>query len=151
MTAWICATCGVQHAETDEQPGECPICLDERQYVGWGGQRWLTMTELAADHHNEFREEEPGLTGFGTTPGFAIGQRSLLLRTDAGNVMWDGISLLDDATVATITDLGGIHTICCSHAHRVLRRRGRIGDRGDTRADRRSLRRGRGGALGRRR
>ena len=63
------------------------------------------------------REEEPGLTGFGTVPGFAIGQRSLLLRTDDGNVMWDGISLLDDATVAAITDLGGIDTICCSHPH----------------------------------
>jgi hypothetical protein len=117
MTAWICATCGVQHAPTDEQPTECPICLDERQYVGWGGQRWLTMAELGADHHNELREEEPGLTGVGTVPGFAIGQRSLLLRTDNGNVMWDGISLLDDATVAAITDLGGISTICCSHPH----------------------------------
>ena len=22
---------------------DCPICLDERQYVGWGGQQWTTM------------------------------------------------------------------------------------------------------------
>jgi len=117
MTAWICATCGVQQGASEEPPAECPICLDERQYVGWGGQRWMTMAELTADHHNDLREEEPGLIGVGTTPGFAIGQRSLLLRTDAGNVMWDGISLLDDATVAAITDLGGVATICCSHPH----------------------------------
>jgi hypothetical protein len=117
VSAWICATCGVQQAETDEEPPECPICVDERQYVGWGGQRWLTMAELAADHRNELREEEPGLTGVGTVPGFAIGQRSLVLPTDSGNVMWDAISLIDEATVDAIDAIGGITTICCSHPH----------------------------------
>ncbi|MGY0488589.1 hypothetical protein [Streptomyces sp. WG-D5] len=28
----ICRTCGVQYAAP--RP-DCPICLDERQYVGW--------------------------------------------------------------------------------------------------------------------
>jgi len=117
MPPWICVTCGVQHADTPEPPGSCAICLDERQYVGWDGQRWITQDELAGEHRNEVREEEPGLYGIGTTPPFAIGQRALLVCTDGGNVLWDCISLLDAATVAAVRELGGIAAICCSHPH----------------------------------
>ena len=42
MPAWICVTCGVQYPDTDRPPGGCPICEDERQYVGWHGQQWTT-------------------------------------------------------------------------------------------------------------
>src|SRR6478736_5416486 len=90
----ICRTCGVQYATPRE---DCPICLDERQYVGWGGQQWTTMAELAARHRTELREEEPGLIGVGVEPSFAIGQRALLVRTPDGNVLWDCVSVLDDA------------------------------------------------------
>ncbi len=117
MPAWICATCGVQQDESDPPPPECAICLDERQYVGWAGQRWITMAEIAADHAVVLREEEPGLTGIGVEPAFAIGQRALLVRTPEGNVLWDCISLLDDAARERIDDLGGIAAIAMSHPH----------------------------------
>src|SRR5438094_568702 len=48
MVAYICATCGVQHEPSDEPPDHCVICEDERQYVGWSGQRWTTLEELWA-------------------------------------------------------------------------------------------------------
>jgi len=38
MTAFICETCGTQFAESAGPPVACPICLDERQYVGHRGQ-----------------------------------------------------------------------------------------------------------------
>jgi hypothetical protein len=63
------------------------------------------------------REEEPDLIGVGVEPAFAIGQRALLVRTPHGNVLWDCVSLLDDAAVARITELGGIAAICMSHPH----------------------------------
>ena len=107
MPAWICRTCGVQYPDTDQPPGACPICLDERQYVGWGGQQWTTMAELAADRVVVIREEEPDLFGVGVEPSFAIGQRALLVRTPHGNVLWDCVSLLDDAARARIGELGG--------------------------------------------
>jgi hypothetical protein len=53
MMAWICARCGVQHPDTERPPPGCPVCSDERQYVGWDGQRWTTMRELARDHARE--------------------------------------------------------------------------------------------------
>lgn len=117
MPTWICATCGVQVADTDARPERCEICSDERQYVGWQGQQWTTRTELLGEHSTEFRDEEPDLVGIGTAPSFAIGQRALLVRTPGGNVLWDCVSLLDDAALERIAELGGIDAICMSHPH----------------------------------
>jgi hypothetical protein len=117
MPAWICVTCGVQHADTAQPPAECAICEDERQYVGPDGQRWTTTEELAADYAVVWREEEPDLIGVGMQPSFAIGQRALLVRTPSGNVLWDCTSLLDAAAQTAIAALGGIDAICMSHPH----------------------------------
>ena len=117
MAAWICATCAMQYPDTPQPPSHCPICEDERQYVGWDGQRWTTMDDIARDHAVEIRDEEPDLVGLCVTPSFSIGQRALLVRTPHGNVLWDCIPLLDEASRARITDLGGISAICMSHPH----------------------------------
>jgi glyoxylase-like metal-dependent hydrolase (beta-lactamase superfamily II) len=117
MDCFICATCGVQFAPGDVEPGHCPVCEDGRQYVGWGGQRWTTLDTLRDGHANRVEELEPGLTGIGTEPSFAIGQRALLVQTAEGNVLWDCITLLDDATVAAVRGLGGIAAIAISHPH----------------------------------
>ncbi|MBI2976385.1 MAG: MBL fold metallo-hydrolase, partial [Chloroflexi bacterium] len=34
MPNYFCVTCGAQFAETPAPPDRCPICDDERQYVG---------------------------------------------------------------------------------------------------------------------
>ncbi len=117
MPPWICATCGVQHPDTERPPEQCAICLDERQYVGWEGQQWTTMPDLGRDHAIEMREEEPDLIGLRPEPSFAIGQRALLVRTPHGNVLWDCVSLLDDPAYERIDQLGGIAAICMSHPH----------------------------------
>lgn len=116
-TAFICATCGVQHMPAAAPAAVCAICADPRQYVPEAGQRWTTMSALAATHRNSFRLLEPGLMGIGTEPHFAIGQRAILLRTPAGNVLWDCISLLDEATREIVAALGGISAIAISHPH----------------------------------
>jgi hypothetical protein len=114
---FICKTCGVQFAATDTPPERCPICDDERQYIGHSGQQWTTLAALQTDAHNVIKPVAPGLTGIGTHPGFAIGQRALLVQTPAGNVLWDCISLLDDPTIAAVRTLGGIAAIAISHPH----------------------------------
>jgi hypothetical protein len=113
MTAFICVTCGTQFPPSDDLPPDCPICLDERQYVGHDGQRWTTMGELECDHRNRIEELEPGLTGIGTEPSFAIGQRALLVD----GLLWDCITLLDNETMEAVEGAGGIHTIAISHPH----------------------------------
>ena len=117
MRAFICTACGLQFPASGEPPRECPICADYRQFVPRAGQRWTTLEELRRDHRNAFQQLEPALFGFSTTPEFAIGQRALLLRTPAGNVLWDCVSLIDEATVEIIKGLGGLRAIAISHPH----------------------------------
>jgi hypothetical protein len=117
VPAWICATCAVQQPESAEPPEHCPICEDERQYVGWEGQRWTTRAELLDGHRSVLREEEPGLLGVGVEPAVAIGQRALLVRTPGGNVLWDCVPVLDDDAAEQIDRLGGIAAIAVSHPH----------------------------------
>lgn len=116
MTGPMCVACGTEFPDTPA-PEICPICADERQYVPAGGQAWTSRAALARDHRNAFHEEEPGLLGIGTMPVFAIGQRALLVMTPAGNVLWDCLSLIDEATTRIIDGLGGIAAIAISHPH----------------------------------
>ena len=117
MPHFVCVTCGTQFAETDSEPDGCPVCLDERQYVGPGGQRWTTLEAYAATHRNVFSEEEPELHAIHPEPKAGIGQRAFLVRTPAGNVLWDCVPPLDAATVAAVNQLGGLAAIAVSHPH----------------------------------
>jgi glyoxylase-like metal-dependent hydrolase (beta-lactamase superfamily II) len=72
---------------------------------------------MRKSYFNAFRRLEPGLMGVGTFPAFAIGQRALMLRTQAGNILWDCISFIDDSTTTIVKALGGLAGIACSHPH----------------------------------
>jgi glyoxylase-like metal-dependent hydrolase (beta-lactamase superfamily II) len=116
MKAFICTACGIQFAPAERPPDRCPICLDERQYVPQTGQGWTSLPDMRLRYANAFRYQSE-LLGIGTTPQFAIGQRALLLRAPTGNVLWDCISLIDQATVDLIAGLGGLAAIAISHPH----------------------------------
>jgi hypothetical protein len=109
----ICVTCGVQYGGPVMS---CPVCEDARQYVPLDGQRWTTRDELLSGHENVVRAEGE-LTGIGTEPRFAIGQRALLVPHGDRNVLWDCITLLDDATVSEVRARGGLNAIAISHPH----------------------------------
>jgi glyoxylase-like metal-dependent hydrolase (beta-lactamase superfamily II) len=117
MPIQICSTCGTSFPDASEPPSCCPICEDERQFVPLGGQVWTTPEKLARGHVNAWRQLETGLFEIHTHPQFGIGQRALLLRTAEGNVLWDCVSLLDDATKGLIGELGGLRAIAISHPH----------------------------------
>ena len=118
MEAFVCRTCGVQYAPAPRPPDRCPICEDERQYVGWNGQHWTTVAELRHEgHENTWRELEPRLYQLATAPAVAIGQRALVAHTRAGVVMWDCLTVVDDASVKALRDLGGLSAIAISHPH----------------------------------
>jgi len=117
MTNFICATCGMQYAESEQPPAACAICQDERQYVKATGQQWTTLDKLRLTNRNSIRFEEAGLIGIGIDPHFAIGQRALFLRTPQANVLWDCLPLLDEAVVEMVKALGGVSAIAISHPH----------------------------------
>jgi hypothetical protein len=117
MSAFICAACGTQHAPSEAPPDTCPACTDERQFVPGSGQSWTTLERLRSTHSNKFRRLAPGLMTIETTPAFGIGQRAILARTPSGNVLWECIALVDDATVDLLNGLGGVQAIAISHPH----------------------------------
>ena len=118
MPAFICRTCGVQYPPTDAPPTRCPICEDERQYIGWNGQQWTTLDDLRSEgRRNTFKDIEPGVTQIATQPSIAIGQRALLVQTHGGNVMWDCVSYLDDESIQAVRGRGGLTAIAISHPH----------------------------------
>jgi glyoxylase-like metal-dependent hydrolase (beta-lactamase superfamily II) len=117
MPNYICVTCGVQYADTVVPPEHCAICEDERQYVGWEGQRWTTLKEMQTKYRNQLDVEGPELISIATEPKFAIGQRALHVRTPDGNVLWDCITLIDDRSVNAVQALGGVSAIAISHPH----------------------------------
>ena len=114
--AWICTTCGTQYEPSEHPAPACSICDEERQYVLPTGQIWTTLSKLRKSHMATFRREGE-LIGIGTSPQIGIGQRALLVRTPHGNVLWDCISLIDDAIVEIIDALGRIKAIAISHPH----------------------------------
>src|SRR5262245_28922545 len=72
---------------------------------------------MRAKYSNIFEQIEPGATAVRTDLGFAIGQQAHLIQTAAGNILWDCISFLDDATIAEVQRRGGIAAIAISHPH----------------------------------
>ncbi len=117
MSRRICTTCGTQYPDSTEPPPKCAICEDERQFVNWSGQEWTTLADLQRSHHNLLKPQGHRMIGIGSTPKFAIGQRALLVQTSQGGVLWDCISLIDDATVQEVRSLGGVSAIAISHPH----------------------------------
>ncbi len=117
LARFVCATCGTLQPESVVPPERCAICDDIRQYVPESGQRWLTLAELASDHHNRIERLEPRLYALRTSPSAFISQRALLLQTAEGNVLWDCLTLLDRATIEAVRALGGVSAIAISHPH----------------------------------
>jgi hypothetical protein len=105
----------VEHAEQTEV---CAICADERQWVPAAGQQWTTLAELRADGFRVVvREVEPDLYGLTSEPEAGIGQQSMLVRTPAGNLLWDPLGYLDADAVRRVRELGEVVAIAASHPH----------------------------------
>ena len=119
MTICICTACGIEHANTARPPVRCAICSDDRQYVPPAGQQWTSLTEMAGQHRGSFTELEPDLYALRVTPSFAIGQRGLLVRTPAGNVLWEPPGFVDQELIDAATALGGVAAVASSHPHLV--------------------------------
>jgi hypothetical protein len=116
MPFWTCEQCGAQFPDSAAPPASCPICEDERQFVNWNGQTWLTREQSAQRYRLVWRDDL-GLLGIGLEPSFAIGQRALLIADGDGCVLWDCVPLATPEAVAQVKSLGGLKAIAISHPH----------------------------------
>lgn len=118
MPVWICKACAVEHPDTAEPPTACRICSDDRQYVPMTGQAWTTLAELAAAGTSlSITQTEPDLFGVSEAPQVGIGQRMHLIRTAAGNVVWDPTGYVDAVGAAAVLEYGPVVAIAASHPH----------------------------------
>lgn len=113
----ICATCGTQYPPDKQAPMLCTICNDDRQYIGENGQTWTSVEELRRNHSISIKPINNNLYGLKVEPGFAIANRAILLTSPNGNILWDCIPLLDEATIGFIRSIGGLKAIAFSHPH----------------------------------
>lgn len=116
MPSFICETCGTWYPSAASPPAVCDVCTDERQYVGWNGQRWTTHEQLRQRHAIRL-EEDGGVLGLGITPAFAIPQRALFVPTPHGNILWECLAMVTDEAVAALKARGGVDAIAISHPH----------------------------------
>ncbi|MCB9832566.1 MAG: MBL fold metallo-hydrolase [Planctomycetes bacterium] len=116
MIHHICATCGTQYPATERPPKDCVICEDDRQYVGWKGQRWTSAAELAL-RHRVLVEDDDGVLGLSVTPDLAIDQRACLIPGARGNVLWEALPMVDAEALAALRARGGVALIAISHPH----------------------------------
>lgn len=118
MERWICTACGTQFAERSEPPVVCPICDDDRQPPNVNDVKWTTLARLTVEERRVRMDQlESGLVGVGVEPAFGIGQRPVVVRTPAGNVLWDCMAYLDDAVERAVRDQGLLIAIAISHPH----------------------------------
>ena len=112
----LCATCGVESAQP--LPETCPICADERQWVPQEGQRWTSTDEHEQDGMKiTVEEQEPGLWALTSEPAVGIGQRSLLVTTSEGNLLWDPLGTVTIEAIERVRELGGAAVVVASHPH----------------------------------
>ena len=73
--------------------------------------------ELRASHRLEVTRHEEAVLRLRVEPSLAIGQHAHLINVGDGNVLWDCLPLLDDATYQLIAGFGGLDAIAISHPH----------------------------------
>jgi len=102
----ICTACGTQFSETRESGKKaCRICDDPRQFVPPTGQSFTTLREMReGNYENKWKQDEVDkrVSSVWTEPKFGIGERAILLQTEGGNVLWDLITYLDEATIEKV-------------------------------------------------
>ncbi|KAH3989539.1 hypothetical protein HBI56_093930 [Parastagonospora nodorum] len=134
----ICPTCGTQFdVPLTSPPSTCRICDDPRQYVPAHGQTWTSLNQELPLQKNTFETdphdsrihyittkpladaELPASLASSTTTRkqLGIGQRAILLQTARGNVLWDLVAFIDQATVDFVKSKGGLKAIVISHPH----------------------------------
>lgn len=117
MSLWICLTCGAEHPDTRRPPDGCAICLDDRQWVPPEGQRWSTASDLEVGRTFSIEELEPDLFAVTVTPEVGIGQRTLVVRTPHGNVLWEPSAYISAELVVAVEALGPVAAVAASHPH----------------------------------
>ena len=116
LPAYICDNCGFWQRHF-EAPASCPMCLDARHVVPQEGWRFRTAAEAQAAFPCRWEELEPGVWRFWNEPVSGIGPSAYLIRTEHGNMGFEGCTVFSTAALDRIEALGGMRVLSASHPH----------------------------------
>lgn len=116
LPAFFCDNCGFWQRYF-EAPPSCPLCLDARHVVPQRPWRFHDPKRAAELYPCHWTEEEPGVWRFWNDPVDGIGSHSYLIRTAAGNMMFEGCAVYGEAALSAIAGLGGVQVLSASHPH----------------------------------
>jgi hypothetical protein len=93
------------------------MCLDARHVVPQDGWRFRTAQEAQAAFPCHWEELEPGVWRFWNEPVSGIGPSAYLIRTENGNMGFEGCPVFSEAALDQIERLGGMQVLSASHPH----------------------------------
>ncbi|CAM2907486.1 MULTISPECIES: MBL fold metallo-hydrolase [Methylobacterium] len=116
LPAYTCDNCGFWQRHF-EAPPSCPMCLDARHVVPQDGWRFRTTREAQDAFPCHWQELEPGVWRFWNEPVSGIGPSAYLIRTENGNMGFEGCPVFSEAALDQIETLGGMQVLSSSHPH----------------------------------
>lgn len=116
LPGFVCDNCGFWQRHF-EPPASCPICLDPRHVTPQTGWRFWRESEAQERFPCHWAEVEPGIWRFWNDPVSGIGPSGYLIRTEAGNLAFEGCSVFSAAALDHIASLGGVDVLSASHPH----------------------------------
>ena len=116
LPAYVCVNCGFWQRHFGH-PRSCPLCLDARHVVPRDGWRFLDLAEARTSWPTRYEELEDGAWRFWNEPVEGIGPSGYLLKSEHGNVFFEGCTVFDEPALAKVQSLGGISVLSASHPH----------------------------------
>ncbi|MDT0631507.1 MBL fold metallo-hydrolase [Rubrivirga litoralis] len=116
LPRWACTNCGFWQPYFATPP-DCPVCTDYRHPLPRAGWDFVSEGEAAGRFETTWREVLPDVWTFETAPALGIGPLGWILRTEHGNVSWEGAGWTSDAALDQVEALGGVRFLSGSHAH----------------------------------
>jgi hypothetical protein len=116
LPAFTCDNCGFWQ-RSFAAPTSCPMCLDARHVLPQVGWRFWSLEEAQARFPCHWAEVEPGVWRFWNEPVSGISPSGYLIRTKAGNMIFEACPVFSEEALAHIADLGGVAVASASHPH----------------------------------
>ena len=116
LKPYACTNCG-SWQRYFAVPPDCPICSDVRNDLPDDGWAFVTPDDLAARLQFHWRETNPGVWEYWSTPRFGLDSHGWLLTYPDGNVAFEAAPTYSEAQLAHIASLGGIRVLAASHPH----------------------------------
>jgi glyoxylase-like metal-dependent hydrolase (beta-lactamase superfamily II) len=116
LRPYVCDNCGFWQRHF-AAPASCPVCLDARHVVPDDGWRFFTLEEAQELFPTRWAELEPGVWRFWSEPACGIGPSAYLVRSEHGNLAFEGGCVWTDAALHAVRDLGGVAVAAASHPH----------------------------------